>query len=305
VMKVKRKGTDRIFAMKVMNKNKISGQRQLQCLIAEKNIMLNDNPFLVHLHYSFQTDAKLYFVMDYISGGDLAFHLEKKGKFAEKEVRFITAEIVLALEHLHSCGVVYRDLKLENILLDKDGHVCLTDFGLSKELSSLTDTTTTVCGTPTYLAPEVLLGRPYNGNIDWWSLGVVLFELFTGMNPFDAKDFDTVLNNILHSHIVVPDYVPSTGKELIEALLQRNPDKRLCSGPTGSAEVQNHPFYKPIDWKKLMVKQAKAPFVPAATDNFDPSLQSENPEPPEGKGAGKNLDFSDANFNYAAKSVIG
>ena len=107
-MKVKKKGTDRIFAMKVMNKNKISGQRQLQCLIAEKNIMLNDNPFLVHLHYSFQTEEKLYFVMDYISGGDLAYHLEQKGRFKEKEVCFITAEIVLALEHLHSCGIVYR-----------------------------------------------------------------------------------------------------------------------------------------------------------------------------------------------------
>lgn len=107
--------------MKIMNKNKVSGQRQLQCLIAEKNVMLNDNPFLVHLRFSFQTEEKLYFVMDYISGGDMAYHLDQKGKFAEKEVRFIDAEIVLALEHLHSCGIVYRDLKLENILLDKEG----------------------------------------------------------------------------------------------------------------------------------------------------------------------------------------
>jgi serine/threonine protein kinase len=164
VMKVKKKDTGKILAMKVMNKTKITGARQLQCLIAEKNIMLNDNPFLVHLHYAFQTDDKLYFVMDFIQGGDLAFHLERKGRFAEKEVRFITAEIVLALEHLHS-GIVYRDLKLENILLDKDGnrnfietahsvhlgHVCLTDFGLSKELDSPGSTTKTVCGTPTYL----------------------------------------------------------------------------------------------------------------------------------------------------------
>jgi len=299
-MQVKKKGSDKIFAMKVMNKSKISGQRQLQCLIAEKNIMLNDNPFLVHLHFSFQTDDKLYFVMDFISGGDLAYHLERKGRFVEKEVRFITAEIVLALEHLHSCGIVYRDLKLENILLDKDGHVCLTDFGLSKELSSLTDTTTTVCGTPTYLAPEVLLGKPYNGNIDWWSLGVVLYELFTGMNPFDAKDFDTVLNNILHSHVSVPDYVPSTGKELIEALLQRNPDKRLCSG--GSAEIQNHAFYKSIDWKKAMVKQTKSPYVPPDKDNFDEGLLTENAEPPAGKG-GKGLEFSKAQLDYFSQSV--
>jgi serine/threonine protein kinase len=243
--------------------------------------------------------------MDYISGGDLAFHLEQKTRFNEKEVRFITAEIVLALEHLHSCGIVYRDLKLENVLLDKDGHVCLTDFGLSKELESISATTKTVCGTPTYLAPEVLLGQAYGNAIDWWSLGVVLFELFTGMNPFDSKDFDSVLNNILHSQIVVPDYVPKEGKELIEALLQRNPQKRLCSGPTGSAEIQNHNFYKSIEWKKMMFKQVKAPFVPQAKDNFDPSLQAENIEPPPGKpNADKNLEFPDSHFQYVSKSIL-
>ena len=127
-MKVLKKDTNKIYAMKIIHKTKISGQRQLQCLIAEKNIMLNDNPFLVHLHYSFQTDEKLYFVMDYISGGDLAYHLEQKGRFNEKEVRFIGAEIVLALAHLHSAAVIMRDMKLENILLDKEGHVCITDF---------------------------------------------------------------------------------------------------------------------------------------------------------------------------------
>jgi len=132
VLLVSKKDTEKIYAMKVMHKTKISGTRQLQCLIAEKNIMLNDNPFLVHLHYSFQTPEQLYFVMDFISGGDLAHHLTNKGRFFEKEVRFITAEIVLALEHLHSCGVIYRDLKLENILLDKDGHVCLTDSDCPK-----------------------------------------------------------------------------------------------------------------------------------------------------------------------------
>ncbi len=178
---MKKKDTGKILAMKVMNKTKISGQRQLQCLIAEKKIMLNDNHFLVHLHYSFQTEDKLYFVMDYISGGDLSFHLEKKNKFDEKEVRFISCEIILGLEHLHACGIVYRyhffsetkskkksqknfsfgylssrDLKLENVLLDKEGHVCLTDFGLSKELESVDATTKTVCGTPTYLGNAIL-----------------------------------------------------------------------------------------------------------------------------------------------------
>jgi len=272
--------------MKIMNKTKISGARQLQCLIAEKNIMLNDNPFLIHLHYSFQTDDKLYFVMDYISGGDMAFHLDQKQRFNEKEVRFLAAEIVLALEHLHSCGIVYRDLKLENILLDGRGHICLTDFGLSKELDSVGATTKTVCGTPTYLAPEVLLGQSYGNAIDWWSLGVVMYELFTGMNPFDARDFDAVLNNILHSHIVIPDYVPFTARDLLEKLLQRNPQKRLCSGPSGSVEIQSHPFFESVDWKKAMVKMVKPPYVPKGEENFDPKMEDESMEPPEGKGTG-------------------
>jgi len=262
--------------------------------------MLNDNPFLVHLYYSFQTTEQLYFVMDFISGGDLAFHLDQKGKFNEKEVRFITAEIVLALEHLHSCGIVYRDLKLENILLDKDGHICLTDFGLSKELESISGTTKTVCGTPTYLAPEVLLGKPYGNSIDWWSLGVVTYELFTGMNPFDASDFDAVLHNILNTKIQVPPEVVPTGKDLIEKLLQRNPKLRLCSGPTGSAEIQNHDFYESIDWKKMMVKSIKAPYKPTGQDNFDKSV--EDSEVPHGKGLNPNLNFG--GFEYASKSDL-
>jgi len=287
--------------MKIMNKTKIKGQRQLNCLIAERNIMLNDNPFLVHLHYSFQTDDKLYFIMDYISGGDMAYHLEARSRFGEKEVRFFASEIVLALEHLHACGIVYRDLKLENILLDSHGHIVLTDFGLSKELESFGGTTKTVCGTPTYLAPEVLLGQPYGNAIDWWSLGVVMYELFTGMNPFDAKDFDAVLNNILHCSISVPDYVPATGKDLIEKLLQRNPSKRMCCGPIGSSEIQNHDFFAAVDWKKLMVKMAKPPFVPKGEDNIAPDLINETPEPPEGTGNG-NIVFG--NFTYVEKSIL-
>jgi len=301
VVKVAKKDTKKVYAMKIMNKTKISGQRQLQCLIAERNIMLNDNPFLMHLHYSFQTDDKLYFVMDYIPGGDLAYHLEVKGRFNEKEAKFISAEIVLALEHLHSCGIIYRDLKLENILLDGQGHICLTDFGLSKELDSYGATTKTVCGTPTYLAPEVLLGQPYGNLIDWWSLGVVLYELFTGMNPFDARDFDAVLNNILHSAVIIPEYVPSSAKDLIEKLLQRNPQKRLCSGPTGSAEIQGHDFYTGIEWPKIMVKANKPPYIPKQGDNFDPKLEDEGIEPPEGKGNGK-IDLG--NFTYVDKSIL-
>ena len=304
VVKVTKKDNKKIYAMKIMNKTKLTNTRQLQCLIAEKNIMLNDNPFLVHLHYSFQTEDKLYFVMDYISNGDLSQHLSMKGRFNEKEIRFIIAEIVLALEHLHGCGIIYRDLKLENILMDKEGHICLTDFGLSKELESIQGTTKTVCGTPTYLSVEVLLGQPYSIAIDYWYLGVVAYELFTGTNPFDAKDFDSVLSNILHSPIIVPDYVPKDGKDLIEKLLQRNPTKRLCSGPTGSDEIQNHPFFKSIDWKKLMVKQIKPIYKTPSNNNdvYDPSLQ--DVEEPKGPSNNSDKQIVLDNFTYVSKSVV-
>jgi len=286
--------------MKIISKTKISGQRQLQCLIAEKNIMLNDNPFLVHLHYAFQTEDRLFFVMDYITGGDMAYHLSLKGHLSDKEVRFIASEIVLALDHLHSCGIIYRDLKLENILLDKDGHVCLTDFGLAKELDSMSATTKTVCGTPTYLAPEILMGIPYSNAIDWWSLGVVMFELYSGKNPFDANDFESVLGNILHSVICVPqEHTSKEARDLMEKLLQRNPQKRMCSGPTGSAEIQSHPYFDSIDWKKLMVKAIKPPYVPPkGEENFDPSVA--NAVVPEGKGK-MDLDFKA--ISYSAKDI--
>jgi len=299
VVKVSKKDNKKIYAMKIMHKTKISSPRQLECLIAEKNIMLNDNPFLVHLHYSFQTEEKLFFVMDYIPGGDMAYHLNQKGRFMEKEVRFFIAEIVLGLEHLHSCGVVYRDLKLENILIDKEGHICLTDFGLSKELDSISGTTKTICGTPTYLAPEIILGKQYGNAVDWWSLGVVTYELFTGINPFDSNDFNTVLSNILNSPIIYPDYLPENGKDLMKKLLQRDPNKRMCSGPSGSDEIQTHEFFNLVDWKKLMVKDVKPIYKPSENTSFG---ELKDAEEPQGNKQLENTSSLDS-FNYYSQSI--
>jgi len=266
--------------------------------------MLNDNPFLVHLHYSFQTDDKLYFVMDCIPGGDLASHLDKKSKFSEDEVRFIAAEIVLAVEHLHSCGIVYRDLKLENVLLDKEGHVCLVDFGMAKELGD-SGRTKTLCGTPTYLAPEVLEGAPYGSEIDWWSLGVVIFELFTGCSPFDDEDLPSIMQNILKNPIVIPDEIPPFAQDLVVRLLERDWKKRMCCSELGTSEIQNHPFFRDINWQKLMVKAVGSPYVPVIKEKPDqgvdpkelddaPNMNFDKPD--------KELQFGD--FTYIGTSVL-
>jgi serum/glucocorticoid-regulated kinase 2 len=146
----------------------------------------------------------------------------------------------------------------------------------------------------------VLLGQPYGNAVDWWSLGVVLYELFTGMNPFDAKDFDSVLSNILHSPINVPEYVPKDARDLIDKLLQRNPAKRMCSGPTGSDEIQNHPFFKSVEWKKLMVKQVKPVYKPKEEESYDPKLEDVD----EPKGPKKDAKLDLENFNYVSKSVV-
>jgi len=237
--------------------------------------------------------------MDYIPGGDMAYHLNQKGRFMEKEVRFFIAEIVLGLEHLHSCGVVYRDLKLENILIDKEGHICLTDFGLSKELDSISGTTKTICGTPTYLAPEIILGKQYGNAVDWWSLGVVTYELFTGINPFDSNDFNTVLSNILNSPIIYPDYLPENGKDLMKKLLQRDPNKRMCSGPSGSDEIQTHEFFNLVDWKKLMVKDVKPIYKPSENTSFG---ELKDAEEPQGNKQLENTSSLDS-FNYYSQSI--
>lgn len=172
----------------MMEKSEFSEEGDLDTLLSEKRILQNDSAFLVHLHFTFVTKSHVFLVMDYIPGGDLAFHLKQHEVFTESHAKFITAELVLALDYLQSRGVVYRDLKPENILFDRDGHVVLTDFGLSK--ISTSTFLQTACGSPAYTAPEVLSGSPYTKAIDWWSLGVVLYQMLLGfVKTFFSKCF--------------------------------------------------------------------------------------------------------------------
>eukprot|EP01118_Nematostelium_gracile_P014786 TRINITY_DN5840_c0_g1_i1.p1 TRINITY_DN5840_c0_g1~~TRINITY_DN5840_c0_g1_i1.p1 ORF type:complete len:347 (-),score=82.70 TRINITY_DN5840_c0_g1_i1:720-1760(-) len=185
VMMVQKKDTNRLYAMKIIKKDAVFKHNAVKHTMAERNILRRiNNPFIVSLKYSFQTQDKLYMILDYINGGELFYHLSDAGRFDEERARFYAAEIVHALGYLHSMSIVYRDLKPENLLLDMNGHICLTDFGLCKEDLGYGKITHTFCGSPEYLAPEIFLGKGYDKSVDWWALGTLLYEMLSGLPPF-------------------------------------------------------------------------------------------------------------------------
>jgi serine/threonine protein kinase len=201
VYQVRKKDTKRIYAMKVLQKKVIVQKKEVAHTVGERNILVRtamaDSPFIVGLKFSFQTPTDLYLVTDYMSGGELFWHLQKEGRFDEKRAKFYIAELILALQHLHMHDIVYRDLKPENILLDANGHIALCDFGLSKANLTKNATTNTFCGTTEYLAPEVLLDEAgYTKMVDFWSLGVLVFEMCCGWSPFYAEDTQQMYKNI-------------------------------------------------------------------------------------------------------------
>jgi serine/threonine protein kinase len=281
VLQVRKKDTNRIYAMKVLNKKDIVERQEIQHTLSERNVLIQaQNPFLVGLKFSFQTPEKLYLVLDYMNGGELFYHLQNETAFSEERAKFYTAELVLALRHLHKYNIVYRDLKPENILLDSNGHVALTDFGLCKENVSFDDTTNTFCGTAEYLAPEVLTGQGYGKAVDWWSLGILFFEMTTGLPPFYSENTNLMYKKILNNKLLFPPGYSELGQSLVRGLLERDPRRRLGGGPSDATEVQKHPFFAGMDWEKLYKKQYKPPFKPKVesetdTSNFDPCFTEE------------------------------
>jgi len=281
VMQVKKKDTNKIYAMKVLRKEAIIARKQVAHTRAEKNILQKiQHPFIVTLHYAFQTEDKLYMILDYVNGGELFFHLKKEGRFPEHRVVLYAAEIVMALAHLHSLDIVYRDLKPENILLDAQGHVVITDFGLSKEINP-EQGTSTFCGTPEYLAPEVLKGQGHGVAVDWWSLGTLMYEMLTGLPPFYSQNINIMYQKILNGELRFPSYISPEAQSLLEGLLTRDPAKRLGNAPD-AADIKSHPFFRSIDWEKLLRKEIEPTFKPkvksdADTSQIDPTFTAERP----------------------------
>ncbi|KUJ08024.1 kinase-like protein [Mollisia scopiformis] len=282
VYQVRKKDTKRIYAMKVLQKKVIVQKKEVAHTVGERNIMVRtamaDSPFIVGLKFSFQTPTDLYLVTDFMSGGELFWHLQKEGRFDEKRAKFYIAELILALQHLHMHDIVYRDLKPENILLDANGHIALCDFGLSKANLTNNATTNTFCGTTEYLAPEVLLDEAgYTKMVDFWSLGVLVFEMCCGWSPFYAEDTQQMYKNIAFGKVRFPrDTLTTEGRNFVKGLLNRNPKHRL--GATDDAEeLKRHPFFADIDWEALTKKLITPPFKPKLkseidVSNFDPEF---------------------------------
>ncbi len=312
VMMVQRKGDpdkSRTYAMKVLRKEAIIKRNQVEHTKAEREILEEiHHPFLMGLHYAFQTDSKLYLVMDYLTGGELFFHLKNERRFSESRSKFYTAEIALGLGHLHSHNIIYRDLKPENILLDKDGHIKLTDFGLSKRYVEGTQANT-FCGTPEYLAPEVVTGMGHGKAVDWWSLGILLFEMLVGLPPFYSENVNLMYEFIQKAELRIPSFVSPRARGLITGLLRRTPEDRLGYSRQDVEEVKNADFFFDMDWEKLYRKEIKPEFVPkvrSTTDTsfFDNEFTSEpvvdSVVPPSAINAG--ADFK--GFSYQPTNVM-
>ncbi|GEQ67051.1 hypothetical protein JCM33374_g714 [Metschnikowia sp. JCM 33374] len=281
VMQVMKKDTKQIYALKTLRKQHIVSRMEVTHTLAERTVLARiNNPFIVPLKFSFQSPEKLYLVLSFINGGELFYHLQKSGKFSLDRSRFYIAELLTALESLHDLDVIYRDLKPENILIDYQGHIALCDFGLCKLNMTNDDKTNTFCGTPEYLAPELLLNQGYTRSVDWWTLGTLLYEMLTGLPPFYDDDVSTMYKKILQNPLKFPSFLSGTDAEdLLTKLLQKDPSKRLSDAPT----IKSHPFFQNIDWKKLLDKGYAPPFKPTVngfldTSNFDQDFTNERPQ---------------------------
>ena len=257
VFKVRCKFNGEIYAMKAINKNYLIRNQQMRYAVTECNVLKQANsPFIITLHYAFQTPENLYMIIDYCPGGDLNYHIIQN-LFDEDEAKFFIAELVLGIEHLHSLDIIYRDLKPENILIAIDGHIKLADFGLAKEGIDDFQTSKSFCGSPAYLAPEMLNRRGVGKSADIYGIGAVLYEMVSGSPPFYANDMKTMYNNINRNNLMFHDYFSEELKDLLKQLLNRDPKNRI--GVRNKDEIKSHPFFADIDWDKLLKKKIKPP----------------------------------------------
>ncbi|XP_060738489.1 protein kinase C zeta type isoform X2 [Tachysurus vachellii] len=290
VLLVRLKKNEHVYAMKVVKKELVHDDEDIDWVQTEKHVFeqASTNPFLVGLHSCFQTESRLFLVIEYVNGGDLMFHMQRQRKLPEEHARFYAAEICIALNFLHEKGIIYRDLKLDNVLLDQDGHIKLTDYGMCKEGIRPGDTTSTFCGTPNYIAPEILRGEDYGFSVDWWALGVLMFEMMAGRSPFDIMTDNPDMNTeeylfqvILEKPIRIPRSLSVKAASVLKGFLNKDPKERLgCQVQTGFTDIKSHTFFRSIDWDQLEQKQVTPPFKPQITDdygleNFDTQFTNE------------------------------
>ncbi|KAL7744999.1 hypothetical protein ACLKA6_007261 [Drosophila palustris] len=259
------------YAIKCLKKDVVLEDDDVDSTLIERKVLAlgTKHPYLCHLFCTFQTESHLFFVMEYLNGGDLMFHIQESGRFSEERARFYGAEIISGLKFLHKKGIIYRDLKLDNVLLDYEGHVRIADFGMCKLQIYLDKTADSFCGTPDYMAPEIIKGEKYNQNVDWWSFGVLLYEMLIGQSPFSGCDEDELFWSICNEIPWFPVYISAEATGILKGLLEKDYTKRIGSQYSPAGDIADHIFFRPIDWNLLEKRQIEPPFKPQVKHPLD------------------------------------
>ncbi|OMJ80473.1 hypothetical protein SteCoe_19276 [Stentor coeruleus] len=305
VTAVRKKDSGQLFAIKTMSKSFVLGEGKTEQIMTEKEILIRvKHPFIVSIYWAFQSASKLHLALELCPGGELFYHLHNLGRFTEDQAKFYFSEVILGIEYLHSLRIIYRDLKPENILLDIDGHIRITDFGLSKQNIGLRGRSYSICGSPEYMAPEMLLGGEHGPSVDFYTLGALLYEMLTGLPPYYDKSRSKMQWKIINEELELPNYISKVARDILAGLLQKKPENRV--GFNGIEEIKNQEFCRKINWDAFYNKKVKPPLRPhVRASNFDPEYKDMKIDDEYFADAGySDCGFEGFEFNYNEEEEV-